>query len=92
MAAKLRRLRTLGDIMSSPEMVEILEGINASIRANVSDPNPQVAATLRSQVFMSSGGRSAARAVGQVGMAPWLRGVEARRGPIARALGSSRGA
>lgn len=90
--ARLKRVRTLGDILSSSEMVSMLEGINAEIRSNVSDPNPAVAATLRSQVFMSSGGRSARRAVGQVGMAPWLRGVEAKRGPMARALGASRGA
>lgn len=89
--ARLKRVRTLGDILSSSEMVSMLEGINAEIRSNVSDTNPAVAATLRSQVFMSSGGRSARRAVGQVGMAPWLRGVEAKRGPMARALGASRG-
>lgn len=87
---KLKRLRTLGDILSSDEMVQTVQGITADIRQNVSDPNPAVQATLRSQVFKSNGGRSAARVVGQVGMAPWLEGVEARRGPIARAVQRAR--
>lgn len=89
--ARIKRLRTLGDIMTSPEMVEVLEGITSRIAGNVSDPNPAVEATLRTQIFMSRGGRAAERAVGQVGIAPWLRGVEASRGPLARAVGKSRG-
>ena len=89
--ARIKRLRTLGDILTSSEMVGILKGITSDIAANVSDPNPAVRDTLRTQIFMSRGGRAADRAVGQVGIAPYLRGVEAARGPLARALGESRG-
>lgn len=87
--ARIKRLRTLGDIMSSSDMQALVMGIADDIAARVSDPNPAVRETLRTQLFMSSGGRSARRAVGQVGMAPWLRGVEAKRGPIARAKGAA---
>ena len=89
--ARIKRLRTIGDILTSGEMVNILEGITSRIAANVSDPNPAVRSTLRTQIYMSRGGHAAARAVGQVGIAPYLRGVEAKRGPLARALGESRG-
>jgi hypothetical protein len=89
--ARIKRLRSIGDILTSSEMVNILEGITGSIAANVSDPNPAVRATLRTKIFMSRGGRAADRAVGQVGIAPYLRGVEAKRGPLARAVGESRG-
>lgn len=88
---KFKRLRTLGDIMTSPEMVDILEGLAAEVESNVSDPNPAVRETLRSQIFMSSGGRGPERAVAQIGMAPYLRPVEAKRGPMARALGRTVG-
>lgn len=89
--ARVKRLRSIGDILTSREMVAILEDINSDIAGNVSDPNPAVEATLRTQIFISRGGRAADRAVGQVGIAPYLRGVEAARGPLARALGASRG-
>lgn len=89
--ARVRRLRSIGDILTSLEMVNILEGITSRIAANVSDPDPKVRSTLRTQIYMSRGGRAADRAVGQVGIAPYLRGIEARRGPLARALGESRG-
>lgn len=89
--AKLKRLRSLGDIMTSPAMVGVLQGLASQVAANVSDPNPAVRETLRTQIYMSRGGRGADRAVGQVGMAPWLRGVEAKRGPMARALGDTVG-
>jgi hypothetical protein len=71
-------------------MVDMLNGITSEIAGNVSDPNPEVRETLRTQIYMSPGGRSARRAVGQVGIAPWLASVEAKRGPLARALGRSR--
>lgn len=88
---KIKRLRSLGDIMTSGEMVGILQGLASRVAANVSDPNPAVAETLRTQIFVSGGGRAAPRAVAQVGMAPYLRGVEAKRGPMARALGAISG-
>lgn len=90
MATRLRRLRSIGDVLTSGEMVEILEGITSDIAANVSDSNPAVKATLRTQVFQTSGGRAADRAVGQVGVAPWLAGAEASRGFLARAVQSAR--
>lgn len=86
---RLKRLRTLGDIMTSDDMVKLLNGITSDIRENVSDPSPAVEATLRTQVFVSKAG-AVDRAVGQVGMAPWLKGVEAKRGPIARAVQRAR--
>lgn len=88
--AKIKRLRSLGDILSSAEAEAVVMGIAHSIAANVSDPNPQVEATLRVKAWRKTRGRTAPRVVGQVGMAPWLRGVEAKRGPIARAVGASR--
>jgi len=87
---RLKRLRSIGDILASDEMVGIVGGLAGKIAANVSDPNPAVAATLRTQVFITTGGRSARRAVGQVGIAPSLRSVEAKRGPLARAVGATR--
>lgn len=88
---RLKRVRTLGDIMTSGGMVGIVNGITAEIAGNVNDPDPRVRATLRRQVFIERGGRGAARAVGQVGIAPYLRGVEAARGPLHRAVGQSGG-
>lgn len=90
MSFKLNRLRSLGDIMSSADMRAIVESIADGVAANVSDPNPAVRETLRTQVFEQREGRTPARVVGQVGMAPWLRGVEAKRGPIAKAIGGFR--
>jgi len=87
---RLKRLRSIGDILASDEMVGIVRGLASDIASNVSDPNPAVVATLRTQVFITTGGRAARRAVGQVGIAPSLAGVEAKRGPLARAVGATR--
>lgn len=88
--ARLKRLRSIGDILASDEMSAIVLGLADDIAGNVSDPNPAVEATLRTKVFVTGGGRSARRAVGQVGIAPYLAGVEAARGPLARAMGATR--
>lgn len=90
MAIRLKRLRSIGDILASDDMRGIVGGLAERIAANVSDPEPAVRDTLRTQVFVTGGGRAARRAVGQVGIAPYLRGVEAARGPLARAVGATR--
>lgn len=88
---RLKRVRTLGDIMTSGGMAGIVSGLASEIARNVSDPDPRVRATLRTQVFTERGGRGAARVIGQVGIAPYLRSVEAKRGALHRALGQSGG-
>lgn len=79
--------------MVSNEMRAHVLKLAEAIGRNVSDPNPAVAGTLRAQVFISEsgGGRNVRRrAVGQVGVAPWLVAAEAKRGFMARALGATR--
>ena len=87
---RVKRVRDLGDILASAETERLMQQLADRVAEGVSDPNPDVAATLRTQVFVSKSRRSrvaSKRAVGQVGIAPWLAGVEAKRGPLARALG-----
>lgn len=87
---KLRQLQSLGVILDSPEMAELVMGIADEIATNVHDPNAEFMASLRSQAFHSRSARGVKRVVGQVGAAPWAAAVEAQRGPLARALGETR--
>lgn len=89
MFRKVKQLRTLGVILDSPEMAGYIGGLTEKVRSSVSDSNPAFMASIRSQLFHSRSGSGMKRVVGQVGAHPvvGLR-VEAKRGPLARALGS----
>lgn len=89
---KLQPLSTLGVILDSPEMAGIVSGIAQEIAGNISDSNAAFMASVRTQTFRTTSGRGVRRVVGQVGAAPGVGSrVEAKRGPIARALGASGG-
>ncbi|TFD58016.1 hypothetical protein E3T43_07135 [Cryobacterium sp. Hh7] len=76
-------------MMTSPEIEAVLVGIGEQVLAAAeSDPNPEYVASLRMQTFQSRG-KSGSRVVVQVGAVPGLgNAVEAKRGTMARALGS----
>lgn len=82
---KFKQIRKLDEMLKSPEIVAVLEGIGEQILAAAqSDPNPVYVASLRMQTFETKD-----RAHVQVGAAPIIgMAVEAKRGTLARALGS----
>lgn len=84
--ARFRQTGSLDQMLRSPEIVAVLEGIGSQVLAGAqSDPNPEYVASLRMQVFQ---GRS--RSTVQVGAAPIIgMAVEAKRGTLARALGGA---
>ena len=89
---KLQPLSTLGRILNSDEMEDVVSGIARDVLQNIRDPNAAFMASLRTQTFHTTSGRGVKRVVGQVGAAPGVGSrVEAARGPLARALGASRG-
>ena len=82
---RVKQLRPLTPILKSPELEEILleQGLRVEEAAS-SDPSPEYVATLDTHVFESED-----RNVVQVGAAPGIgTAVEAKRGTLARALGS----
>jgi len=85
MATKFKQIRKLDEMLKSPEIVAVLEGIGSQIlSAAQSDPNPTYVASLRMQTFDTRD-----RTHVQVGAAPAIgMAVEAKRGTLARALGS----
>jgi hypothetical protein len=85
MARKLRQIRSISEIMLSPEMEEILTDLGEKVlTAATSDPNPVYVDSLKLQTF-----RSSSRVSVQVGAAPKIgAAVEAKRGTLAKALGS----
>ena len=85
MATKLKQIRKLDEMLKSPEIVAVLEGIGSQVlSAAQSDPNPAYVASLRMQTFDTRD-----RTHVQVGAAPSIgMAVEAKRGTLARALGS----
>lgn len=84
--AKFKQLRSLTEMLKSPEIVAVLEGIGEQVLAAAkSDPNPVYVASLRMQTFETKD-----RAHVQVGADPNIgMAVEAKRGTLARALGST---
>lgn len=87
---KLKQLRSLSVILDAAEMAEFVMDIADDVVANVTDPNADFMASLRSQAFHTRSARGVRRVVGQVGAAPWAAAIEAQRGPLARALGETR--
>jgi len=89
MAAKVRFKVTgsLDKAAKSPALAAQLEPIaDAILEAASTDPNPEYVATLRKQLFVSSGKRG--RVSYQVGAAPTIGArVEAKRGTLQRAMG-----
>ena len=88
---RLKQLRSLGVILDSPEMENVVMGIADDVIGGVQDPNAEFMASLRSQSFHTKSARGVKRVVGQVGAAPWGASIEALRGPLARALGEADG-
>ncbi len=86
MATRFRQISTLTEMMKSPEIVAVLEGIGEQVLAAAkSDPNPVYVESLEMQTFMTKD-----RARVQVGAAPIIgMAVEAKRGTLARALGAA---
>ena len=94
MVKKFKRVGELSTILASTEMQKFVSDLAEKVAGNVSDPNPLVRDTLRTQVYITTSRKARTatkRAVGQVGIAPYLIGVEAKRGALARALGATRG-
>jgi hypothetical protein len=90
--AKFRQIRSIQEMLTSPEITAELERIGGQVLAAASsDPDPEYVASLRMQTFQtneSKGGRS----VVQVGAKPAIGMlVEAERGTLARALGAAGG-
>ena len=85
MATRFRQIRPLTEMLKSPEITAVLVDIGEQVLAAAeSDPNPTYVASLRLQMF-----ESASRNTVQVGAAPIIgMAVEAKRGTLARALGS----
>lgn len=81
---KFKQIRTLDEIMTSRELANILEGLGSQVLAAAqSDPNPTYVASLDMHTFYSD------RVSVQVGASPAFgKAVEAKRGTLARALGS----
>jgi len=86
MAIKFRQISSLTEMLKSPEITAVLEGIGEQVMAGAqSDPNPVYVATLEMQTFETKD-----RAHVQVGAAPAIgMAVEAKRGTLARALGGA---
>ena len=86
MATKFKQIRALDEMLKSPQITAVLEGIGEQVLAAAqTDPNPAYVASLRLQVFESS-----SRNTVQVGAAPIIgMAIEAKRGTLARALGSA---
>jgi len=85
MANKFRQIRSIDVILKSPKLQAILEDIGGQILdAAKSDPNPAYVDSLDMHTFTSR-----SRVTVQVGAAPIIgMRVEAKRGTLARALGS----
>jgi hypothetical protein len=83
--AKFRQLRSLSEIMLSAEMESVLaQRADKVLEAARTDPNPVYVASLDVHTF-----RSKSRVSIQVGAAPGIgAAVEAKRGTLAKALGS----
>jgi hypothetical protein len=88
--AKFKQIRSIKDLMTSPEIESVLKGIGEQVLSSASsDPNQEYVASLDLHSFVSSG-RSGSRIVVQVGAKPGLGlAVESQRGTLARALGSA---
>lgn len=86
MATKFRQINSLTEMLKSPEIVGVLEGLGETILAAAqSDPNPVYVASLRVQTFDTKD-----RTHVQVGADPNIGyAVEAKRGTLARALGAA---
>jgi len=86
MATKFRQISSLTEMLKSPEITAVLEGIGEQVLAGAkSDPNPVYVATLEMQTFETKD-----RTHVQVGAAPGIgMAVEAKRGTLARALGGA---
>lgn len=84
--AKFRQISPLTEMMKSPEIVAVLQGIGEQVLAAAkTDPNPAYVASLEMQTFDT---RDRTRV--QVGAAPIIgMAVEAKRGTLARALGGA---
>lgn len=84
MSSRLRKLRSLSEILKSDELGDIVMGLANQVKsAASSDPNSYYVSTLDAHLFVSD------RVVGQCGAAPGIgTAVEAKRGTLARALGS----
>ena len=84
--AKFKQIASLTEMLKSPEIGAVLEGIGSQVvSAAQSDPNPVYVASLRMQTFDTKD-----RTHVQVGAAPSIgMAVEAKRGTLARALGST---
>jgi hypothetical protein len=87
MATKIRQIRNLSEMLKSPEIVAVLEGIGEQVMAAAeNDPNQAYVDSLRMQTFDTKD-----RTRVQVGAAPAIgMAVEAKRGTLARALGSAK--
>ena len=83
--AKFKQLRSLNEILLSAEMESVLSQQGDKVlQAASADPNPEYVASLDMHAF-----RSKSRVAIQVGAAPGIgTAVEAKRGTLARALGS----
>jgi len=83
--AKFKQIASLTEMLKSPEIVAVLEGIGEQVLAAAkADPNPVYVESLRMQTFDTKD-----RTHVQVGAAPAIgMAVEAKRGTLARALGS----
>ena len=85
MATRFKQIAALTEMLKSPEIVAVLEGIGEQVlSAAQSDPNPAYVETLEMKVFEGRTHKTV-----QVGAAPIIgMAVEAKRGTLARALGS----
>jgi hypothetical protein len=85
MARKLRQVRSIAEILQSPELENILVDLGEKVLSAAStDPNQTYVDSLELHTFQSN-----SRVSVQVGAAPKIgAAVEAKRGTLARALGS----
>ena len=88
MANQFRQIRSITEMLKSPEILARLEEIGSQVlSAAESDPNPTYVASLRMKAF-----ESRSRVSVQVGAAPIIgMAVESKRGTLARALGQAGG-
>lgn len=84
MARKVRQIRSIEPMLTSAKLTAIIGGFADDVKAAASsDPNPTYVASLDAHTYVTD------RVVGQVGAAPGIgTAVEAKRGTLARALGS----
>lgn len=82
---RVKQIRPLDDMMTSPGMKSILQGLVDTIATEArKDPNPTYTAGVQARVREQGD-----RAVGQVGAAPGIgTAVEAKRQTIGRAMGA----